>query len=247
MNTIALIKKFVGLIENGFILLKIGGPGIFLKQLKRQIYSRSNQIGLALNLEELEITKKRAKVKYTLKLATEKDIDKIWEKAKFESKEMVQPLLFRRWMFKHGYHNCYIAKTAETNEICAMAFLIFPEDIKRSESGYRSWFPRLKEDEAIIAGTYTFEKFRGNYLHPSIVNDLSRICKERGYKWVLAYVEQNNIDSLKGFERTGFKRSGNAPELKLLFFTSRDFSHIQRVRNEGGTRMAISNPEQQRE
>jgi hypothetical protein len=242
MNTIALLKKFAGLVENGFTLLKIGGPGIFLRQLKRQIYNRSNQIGLALNLEKLEVTDNRAKVKYALNLATEEDIDKIWEKARFESKEMAQPLLFRRWMFKHGYRNCYIARTAETSEICAMAFLVLPEDIKKSESGYRSWFPQLGEDEAIIAGTYTFEKFRGNYLHPSIITDLSKMCRERGYKRVLAYVEENNTDSLKGFERTGFERFGNAPELKLLFFTSRDFSHIQRVRNEGGARMTISHP-----
>ena len=243
MKLIKLIfKRIRGSIYYGALLLKIGGLKIFLIQLKRQIYSRSSQIGLALNLQETNIPKIEANIKYTLKLASKEDMDEVLQKAKSESKDMVQKLLFRRWMYEDGYHNCYIARTADTNEICIIAFTIYPEDDKKVEGRFRNWFSRLQEDEAILEGAYTFEKFRGNRLHPSIITDRLRICKERGYKWALGYIEEKNAASLKGAERTGFKRFGKVPELKFLFFTFRKYSRLHRSQEAMTTPIRIVDP-----
>jgi CelD/BcsL family acetyltransferase involved in cellulose biosynthesis/L-amino acid N-acyltransferase YncA len=220
----SIIKRITGLIYYGFLLLKIGGPNIFFRQLKNHIYSRSNQVSLTLDLEEYEIPKIDASIKYNLKLATPQDMDEVLEKAKSETRDMAQKLLFRKWMFEDGYENCYIARTADTNEICNIACIIFPTDDEKVAGKFRSWFPRLQEDEVILEGAYTFEKFRGKRLHPSIIIDRLRICKEKGYKRVLAYIEEKNVASLKGAERTGFKQYGSAPELKLMFLTFRKYS-----------------------
>ncbi len=228
----AILKRILGLMYYGVMLLKIAGLRVFLKKLKQHIYSRSNQIGLSLNLEQFELPKIEANIKYTLKLATKEDMEEVMEKAKAESKKMVEKVLFRKWMFEDGYQNCYVARTVDTNEICTIAFTIFPTDDKKVEGGFRKWFHTLREDEVILAGAYTFEKFRGNRLHPSIIIDRLRICKERGYKWVIGYIEEDNIASIKGAERTGFKRFGYAPGFKLLFFTFRKYHQDKSDRSE---------------
>ncbi len=237
-----IFRRIWALIYYGYLLLKIGGLKIFLIQLKRQIYSRSNQISLTLNLQETDIPKIEANIKYTLKLASKEDMDEVLQKAKSESKDMAQKLLFRRWMYEDGYHNCYIARTADTNEICGVAFTIYPEDDKKVEGRFRNWFSRLKEDEVILEGGYTFEKFRGNRLHPSIITDRLRICKESGYKWALGYIEENNAASLKGAERTGFKRFGRVPELKFMFFTFRKYLGPRRRQEIRATPIRIVDP-----
>ena len=218
-----LIKRLWYLLYFGIILFKDTDLKIFFNQFKRQIYSHSSQVGLFLNLNEYEFPTIETGIKYTLNLATKEDMDEVMKKAKSESKEMLQKLLFRRWMFEDGYRNCYVARTADTNDICTVAFIIFPTDNTKVEGKFRNWFVKLRPDEAILEGAYTFEKYRGNRLHPAIIIDRLRICKQQGIKWVLGYIEENNEASLKGAERAGFKRFGYAPEFKFMFFTFRKY------------------------
>ena len=102
-----------------------------------------------------------------------------------------------------------------------IAFIIYPEDDKTTGGKFRNWFPRLKEDEALLEGGYTFEKFRGNRLHPSVITDRFRICKDKGFRRVVAYIEKGNIASLKGYERAGFTQFEEIHHLRVLFFTRR--------------------------
>ena len=199
------------------MLLKIGGWTPFLKQLAHQTYSRTVHVGVNIDLQNTEIPQVEAKVKYTLRLASKEDIDEVLRKAKTESKDMAQNLVYRRWLYEEGYHNCYIARTADTNEICFLQFIIYPEDEKLLQGRFRIWLPELKEDEAIIEGTYTFEKFRGNRLHPAITAEQLRICKSKGIKRVISYVEKNNLASLKGFERAGYTPFEEIYKQRILF------------------------------
>jgi RimJ/RimL family protein N-acetyltransferase len=208
------------------VLLKIGGLKVFLKQFLHQIYSNSSQVSFTLDLQDAEIPQVEAKIKYSLQIASKQDMDEIMQKAKSESKDMAQKLVYRRWLYEDGYRNCYIARTADTNEMCFIQFIIYPQDDKIVNGRFKSWFPKLKEDEAFLEGTYTFEKFRGNRLHPSVTTDQLKICKEQGFKRVVAYTEKKNEASLKGAERAGFKPIGEVPERKILFFTKRRFNRV---------------------
>lgn len=224
---VKIIKRSLHSVYYGVMLVRIAGLAVFFKQLKRQIYSRSNQVGLALDLDEFEFPEIETGIKYTLELASKEDMDEVLEKAKSENREMVQKLLFRKWMFEDGYQNCYVARTVDTNEICTIAFIVFPTDDSKVGGRFRNWFTRLREDEVILEGAYTFEKFRGNRLHPAIIIDRLRICKQQGYKWALGYIEENNEASLKGAERVGFRRFGDAPELMFMFFVFRKYKRYR--------------------
>jgi hypothetical protein len=227
-----MFRRTISLVYYGVLFFRISCCNVFFKQLKHQIYSRSNQVGFTLNLQETDIPEIEAKIKYTLKLASKEDMDEVLQKAKSESKDMIQKLIYRKMLYEDGYHNCYIARTADTNEICFMQFTIFPDDDKIVEGKYRNWFPKLKKDEAIIEGAYTFEKFRGNRLHPAITVCQLKICKEMGIQRMLAHVEKDNIASVKGTERVGYVAFEEVPELKIMFLTFRRFSQSHRAPEE---------------
>jgi hypothetical protein len=46
-----------------------------------------------------------------------------------------------------------------------------------------------------------------------------------GFKRMLAYARDDNVPALKGFERAGFKRFEEVPEVTFLFFRRK--KHVQ--------------------
>ena len=218
------MRKFLKTLHHSVMLLKLGGPGIFLKQLGRQFYSKSVHIGLELNLQTVDLPPIEARIKYTLGLASEQDMDEVLQKAKTKSKESAKELVTRRWLYADGYHNCYIARTAETNDLCFMVSVIREADDKMGEGQFRNWFAELKEDEAIMESSYTFEKYRRKGLCSSIDNRILDILKEKGIKRVIMRIEKDNVASFKAAEKSGFARFEEVHKLRVLFLSR--YKHI---------------------
>jgi RimJ/RimL family protein N-acetyltransferase len=218
---LSILKRVLIEIRSAVVLLRVDGPGIFFKQMMRQIYNRSIKIGFIMDLQEVNIPRIEAKIKYVLQLASKEDMEEALAQAKSESEKSIHSPVVLSWLYEDGYHNCYIARTVDTNEPCFMHFIIYPEDDKKVKGRFREWFPKLKEDEVLVEAAYTFEKFRGNRLHPAILADLLRICQEKGFRRVFAQVEKDNIASLKGAVRAGLVPVEEVSRLRILFFTRR--------------------------
>ena len=75
---------------------------------------------------------------------------------------------------------------------------------------------KLKEGEACIYDCYTNKKFRGQGLYPSMLKYLKGYFKEKGFNKVYIYVEANNIPSIKGIEKAGFKKEDSIKYLRIL-------------------------------
>jgi RimJ/RimL family protein N-acetyltransferase len=200
------------------IILRMVGPVFFLKRLRRQIYSKSTEIGFSLDLTKYNIPQVEASIKYSLRPATKEDMGEVLQRSKAESKESCYHLVMQMWMYEDGYHNYYIARTADTNQICFLQSIIYPQDISMAKGRFKNVFPKLKEGEAIIESSYTFEKYRGNRLHPAITTDLLRLCKERGLKRMIAHVTKDNIASIKGTERAGYTQFEEISKVKFLSY-----------------------------
>jgi RimJ/RimL family protein N-acetyltransferase len=214
-----MMKRFLKAWHSSMMLMRFGGPGVFLKQLGRQFYSKSVHIGFELNLQEVDVPRIEAKIKYSMGLASEQDMDEVLEKAKTESNKSAKELVSRWWLYADGYHNCYVARTAETNDLCFMQSVIHQADDKVVSGQFRNWFPELKEDEAILEGAYTFEKYRGNGLGASVPNRLLNMWKEKGIKRVITYIEKDNIASFKVAGKAGFVRFEQVHKLRVLFLS----------------------------
>ena len=227
-----MVRRVFRTIRGAIKLLKVGGPVVFLKQLKRQIYSRESQVGLELDLRQANVTTSPAKIGYTLALASKADIEEALRKAGTESKESVQKLLYRKWLYESGFRNWYVARIVETGDLCYMHSVIDADDYKRADGDFSNWLPDLKEGEALLEGAYTFEKYRGLKLSTAISVDLVRIYKEKGYQRILTYIEKNNIPPLKVVEAVGFTCFEEVPVLRILFLNLRKFGQgTSRIEN----------------
>jgi hypothetical protein len=224
-------KRIHSLIYYGALLFKIGSFRAFWHQFTRQIYSRFTEVGFSLDIQKIEIPHIKAEIDYTLKLASNGDMKDILEQAKSEDKKMVHKLLFRKMLYDDGYHNCYIARTTDTNEICSLTFTIYSWDDATAGGRFRSLFPRLKEDEAVLEGVYTFEKLRGNRLHNSILAEQIRDCQKKGIKNIRIYIEKSNEISMKAAEKMGFKRFEEVDGRRLLFRTRARFNPTRQDKN----------------
>ncbi len=214
------LKEALRKVRYAVLLARVGGPKVFFRQLKRQVYSRATFIGLEKNLNT-KCAPVPCRVEYALQLASEKDMDEVVQKAKTESKESAHELVQRRWFYESGFLNCYVARTIDTGELCYMVWLISLVDRALVKSGFRDMLPRLKEDEILMENSYTFEKHRGNRIMPSAMAEWSEMARSNGFKRVITYVRQDNIASLRGCERAGFRKFEEIPEFKLLFFSKR--------------------------
>jgi L-amino acid N-acyltransferase YncA len=219
-----MLKKFLRTAYSAFMLLKMVGPKLFLKKLGRQLYSRDVQIGLEKNLEEdSTLPPANTNIKYYLRTATEADMDEAFQQTDTESKESVQILMYMKWLYECGFRNWYIARTADTNEVCFMDSVILPEDNPLIEKSFKTWFPILKDDEVLLEGAYAFEKFRGKGLTTCAHVEMLDIFRKKGFKRMLVYIKKDNLPSFKLIGKVGFTKFEEVPVLKILFFTRRKF------------------------
>ncbi len=203
-------------------VLRTGGPKVFFYQLRRQIFRRDIQIGLFINMEaEKPLAPIGCHVKYYVRPATKEDMNEVMEKAKAETSQSVQLLIHRGWLYDCGFRNWYIARIDGTDEICYMQCIIRPEDNGLIARSFQNWFPQQKEGEALLEGAYTFEKFRGNGIFAAVMNDICEINRRKGFKRIKTYIDKDNIASLKGVDRIGFKKFEEVKSLVLLFCTRR--------------------------
>ena len=205
------------------LLLKVGGPIPFLHQLRRQIWSRANFLGMekTLNAESVQVP---CAIEYRLRPASKEDLEEMVRLARLEGKEAVRELVQRKWFYDCGFHDCYVARTVKDNELCYVQWLVSRVDNKAIDDGFGNRLPRLQEDEILVENAFTFSKYRGNRLYPSALLQLAEVARKRGFRRMLVYVREDNIASLKGCERAGFRVFEKVPEVKLLLLTKRSHS-----------------------
>jgi ribosomal protein S18 acetylase RimI-like enzyme len=192
------------------------GTKSFLIRIKQQFFSEFHYIGLEKDLTTDDL-REVSSLDYYLALASDEDMSQILPKARQESRKFAVDLIYRKWFYDKGFKRCYIAKIRKTNDICGMQWLILPNDFGVNSLSFKKRYPELRTDEALLEMAYTFEKYRGNRLDPSMMLKLSAIAKSQGVKRALVYVRSDNIPSIKCCERAGFKQFETRYQRKLLF------------------------------
>ncbi len=207
-------------------VLKIIGPGMFLRQLKGRIYSRTAFIGLEkdLNAESVPV---QCRIEYTLHPGTEEDMEEVLQKTKSESKESARELLRRKSFYESGFRNFYVARTGDTNEICHIKWMITADDndVIRNSSG--NTLPLLKAGEVIVENTFTFEKYRRTRIGAAVRRDLAEMARKKGFKRMIGYVERDNPASLRSFIIDGYHQFEEIDELRFLFLIKRKYMKVE--------------------
>jgi RimJ/RimL family protein N-acetyltransferase len=219
-----MLKRSIITLRSAVALFKMAGLKAFLGILWRQIYCKDIQIGMELNLDGYNPPQFTCKLKYNLKIASEADMNEAFGKIKTECKESREILLYMKWLYECGFRNWYIARTADTNEVCFLMLVIRPEDNRLIERSFKTWFPRIKENEVIIEAAYAYDKYRGQGLTTSAHIDIINLCKAKGIKRNSLYIKRDNLPSFKTAEKIGYKKFEEVPIRKTLFFTRRKFT-----------------------
>jgi ribosomal protein S18 acetylase RimI-like enzyme len=215
-----MLKLLLEKARYGLLLAEYGGPGSLLSNARKMIYRKALAVGLEKDLGEADIEVK-GDIDYSLKLATPDDMEEIVRHLRNGSGDSVPNLIQRKWFYDAGFHNCYLARTTATNEPCYMQWTISRHDENAGSAVFNSSFtyPRLGDQDVQLDDAYTFVKYRGRRIMPSVMNKLFQIARAKGYKRVVTYVDADNEASLKGCYRVGFRPFEQVERTVLLFST----------------------------
>jgi hypothetical protein len=102
-----------------------------------------------------------------------------------------------------GVGQPFVAVT-ESGEPCYVQWLLSPADNDRLRAYFKGIFPRLAPDEALLEGAYTPAQYRGLGIMPAAMARIAEHGVAIGARWVVTFVSDDNIPSLKGCDRAGF-------------------------------------------
>jgi hypothetical protein len=189
-----------------------------LWQLKKHFYGEYCYVGLEKNLAADDLPEIPT-LDYSLVLASDEDMEKIVQKARMESKKSAVELIRRKLFYDSGFKRCYIAKIKDSNDISAMMWLILPIDASVNSHFYKRLFPNLDDTDSLVEMAYTFEKYRGYGLDPSVTLKIAAIAKSQGARRLIAYVLRDNITSIRCCEKIGFQKFEMRYQRKFLFMS----------------------------
>ena len=98
---------------------------------------------------------------------------------------------------------CWVA-IAPDGKVCYMQWLISPADNHRMQAYWGDLFPRLRPDEALLEGAFTGDAYRGQGIMPHAMSRIAEQAGAFGARWVVTFVGEANIASLKGCKKAGF-------------------------------------------
>lgn len=119
------------------------------------------------------------------------------------SGEEINNRMARMGLFRSGIRQCYVA-TDQNGTPCYAQWLMTSEDNDRIQHFFQGLFPILAPDEALLEGAFTPASHRGLGIMGRAMALIAEKAKGLGARYVITFVGQNNISSLKGCQRSGF-------------------------------------------
>lgn len=201
-----------------FALTNLGYKYTF-KYLAKNILFVDYYYILYLNLSSLN-KPRESRLNYSIKIADESDfeslIDQIGQLELNARKEIVARLFFRQAGFKH----CYFVRTTN-GQLAYMQWLIYPDENEIIAKNFRYLFYPLKPNQVMLENAFTFPKFRGLGLLPSVSAELLTIARNQGYKNAIVYIQKNQIVSINEFLKLNFKIRKIVREYKIFGISKR--------------------------
>jgi GNAT superfamily N-acetyltransferase len=122
---------------------------------------------------------------------------------------------------------CWVARTAD-GQVCYMEWLVGAADTDGVRALYGPLFPRLAQDQALLEGAFIPAPFRGRGIMAHAMARIAERAQDLGARWVLTFVEETNVPSLKGCRRAGFAPYTRRRESLRLFGRRVSFTALSR-------------------
>lgn len=189
-------------IKNAFQLIQKGYFRIFFKELKHRIYSKNLAFGLKRDLNE-EFKTPSAKIDIKIRPLKPEDLPALLENT---PENPVNPRIIanQQALVDANIPSCYVAVT-EDEKPAYMQWLIGYKHRKLISKFFKGLFPELNKSEALLEGAYSNPSFRGLRIMPEAMSKIAEKAVAIDARWVITFVDINNIPSLKGCKRSGFE------------------------------------------
>lgn len=175
--------------------IRQGNSGKVLEEFRRWLYSDSFSFGLRRDLQQPFVAPP-AKIPILVRPLAENDKPKIFADEGYS-------LHIRHDFLDENIPTCYLATTTD-GDPCYIQWLMSPSHNRQIQAYFRGLFPVLASDEALLEYAYTLEKYRGQKIMPSAMAQFAEKAADFGARWVITFVEQDNIPALKGCKNAGF-------------------------------------------
>ena len=99
---------------------------------------------------------------------------------------------------------CFVAET-ERGDVCFMQYLVLPDQNAKLPAVFGGLQPPLEPDEALIEFAFTLEPYRAQGVMPWAMGQLAERARDKGARWLVTYIDEQNRTFLKFYQRLGFR------------------------------------------
>ena len=173
------------------------------RSFRNMLWSESFALGLRRDLTQ-SFDAPHAAFALTIRPLRQEDLAKLFDThSEGVATEGVLDRMQRMALLDAGVATCFVA-VSPRGEPCYMQWLIGPSENGKMQALFRGRFPHLKNDEALLEGAFTVEKFRGMGIMAAAMSRIAEKATDLGARCVFTFVGNDNAPSLKGCKRAGF-------------------------------------------
>ena len=185
-------------------LLSEGRYAEFGRRTAALTYERRISYGLRRDLR-IPIKHPKAKIPISVREMRESDLPAMFDsKVTLHRREQVE-LHARKSHYEAKIPRCYVAIDERNGTPCYFQWLMGPQENAKIQALFPpGWFPTLKADEALLENAYTPVAYRGNGIMSAAMALIAEEADALGCRYVITFVERDNIPSLKGCHNAGF-------------------------------------------
>jgi GNAT superfamily N-acetyltransferase len=185
-------------------LMKAGAWGDIRQATRVYWRSDSEAIGLRRDLS-IPFTPPEAAVPLAIRPLRPSDVPILFACGEeTRSGDAMRQRAIRMRMTRADLATCYVAAN-DRDQPCYVQWLIGPSENKKLRDLFDDRFPMLQSDEMLLEGAFTLEAWRGKGIMAAAMAEIAAKAADHGARWVITFVAEENIPSLKGCKKAGFE------------------------------------------
>lgn len=197
----SLFKRFIKRLQTLLHYMLTGHYALIWEEFKKRLYSQRVSVGLRRDLRKefippeanINISIRPLQKTHDIAILKEGGIDQKFPKLVKERRELLNA----------NIPKCYVAVT-EDNIPCYIQWLIGPQHNHLIQHFFSGAFPILNKNEALLEAAFMSYSYRGKKIMPAAMSRITDEAHKLGVRWVITFVDLENIPSLKGCKRSGF-------------------------------------------
>lgn len=174
---------------------------LFFRELKLRWNSQTVSLGLQRDLQ-FPFEAPDAKIPLSVRPLKATDVEPLMGHGQLKKDDYKRYNYQMRTLDTFAPH-FYVAENIQ-NEPCYMQLMVGAKQNDKIQQYYGDLFPRLSAEEALIEAAYMNPQYRGLGIMPAAMARIAEKAKKVGARWVITFVNKDDIPCLKGCMRAGF-------------------------------------------